>query len=375
MPGIISENGDSTINGGFNIQENLKACQDDFDLDGGHVPFPIAIVGMGMRLPGGVHDGQRFWDFLLNKEDGLCDIPSDRYNVEAFYGEGKPGTVRTKRGYFLREDVGLMDNSFFSISKVEASKLDPQQRLLLEVVWECMENGGQINWRGKNIGCFVGAFGEDWLELLSKDVQNNDRYRVMSAEDFAIANRISYEYDLGGPSITYRTGCSSSMVALHEACQALYSGECSSALVAGTNVILTPTMTMSMSENMVLSPSGTCKTFDADADGYGRGEAANAIYIKPLALALKDGDPIRSVIRASAVNCDGRTPSITTPGSIAQEKLIRRTYRRAQIENTQETAFFECHGTATVVGDTSETTVVSNVFGKDGIYIGAVGSY
>lgn len=183
---------------------------------------------------------------------------------------------------------------------------------------------------------------------------------------------VSPIYDLGGPSITFRTGCSSSLVGLHEACQGLYSGECSSALVAGTNLIFAPTMTTAMSKNMVISESGICKTFDAAADGYGRGEAVNAIFIKPLDKALRDGDPVCAVIRSSAVNSDGKTPNITTPGSKAQERLIRRAYRKARIDKISQTAFFECHGTGTVVGDTSEASVLANIFGKEGIYIGAV---
>jgi acyl transferase domain-containing protein len=162
------------------------------------------------------------------------------------------------------------------------------------------------------------------------------------------------------------------MVGLHEACQALYSGECSSAIIAGSNLLLAPTMTISISENMVLSPSGLCRTFDAAADGYGRGEAINAVYIKPLADAIQQGDPIRAVIRSTAVNCDGKTPTITTPGSDAQERLIRRAYLKAGIENLSQTAFFECHGTGTIAGDTAETRVVARIFNEGGIYIGAV---
>ncbi|KAJ5380904.1 uncharacterized protein N7496_003332 [Penicillium cataractarum] len=335
------------------------------------VAFPIAIVGMAVRLPGGVNTTEKFWDMLINKRDGHCKVPKARYAADAFYNATRPGTVKTCHGYFLQEDIGYIDRSFFSMSKTEAAKLDPQQRLLLEVVWECMESGGQTNWRGQSIGCYVGVFGEDWLEMSSKDTQHMDRFHVVSAGDFALSNRVSYEYDLQGPSITYRTACSSSMVALHDACQALYSGECSSAVVAGSNLILTPTMTMSISDNMIVSPDGICKTFDASADGYGRGEAINAIYIKPLAEALRQGDPIRAVIRSTAVNCDGRTPSITTPGSEAQERLIRRAYQKAGIENLSQTGFFECHGTGTIAGDTAETSVVAKVF-TDGIHIGAV---
>ncbi|GAB1201010.1 hypothetical protein APSETT444_010394 [Aspergillus pseudonomiae] len=338
------------------------------------VPFPIAIVGMGMRLPGGVSSGTEFWNFLVNKRDGLCRVPETRYNVDAFYDEAREGAVRTKHGYFLEQDIVQLDIGFFEISKPEAEKLDPQQRLLLEVVWECMENAGQTNWQGTNIGCFVGVFGEDWLDLLSKDTQQHDRYRVMSAGDFALSNRVSYEYDLTGPSVTVRTGCSSSMVGLHEACQAIYTGECSSAIVAGTSLIMSPTMTTTMSENLVISSSGLCRTFDAAADGYGRGEAINAVFVKPLDDALANADPIRAIIRSTAVNCDGKTPSITTPDPKAQERLIRRAYKKAHIEGDDilKTAFFECHGTGTIAGDTAETTGVANIFGEKGIYIGAV---
>lgn len=148
--------------------------RDDSLPDVAPVPFPIAIVGMAMRLPGGVSNETEFWDFLINKRDGLCKVPEDRYNIDAFYDESKPGHVRTQHGYVLQNDIGQVDNAFFGISKTEAGKLDPQQRLLTEVIWECMENGGQTQWRGKKIGCYVGVFGEDWLDLMSKDVQNND---------------------------------------------------------------------------------------------------------------------------------------------------------------------------------------------------------
>ena len=172
--------------------------------------------------------------------------------------------------------------------------------------------------------------------------------------------------------MTLATGCSASMVGLHEACQAVLAGDCDSAVVAGTNLILTPTMTTTMSDNLVLSPTGICRTFDAGADGYGRGEGVNAVYVKRLADAVRDGDPIRAVIRATATNCDGRTPGITTPGSATQMQLIQKAYRRAQIEDITNTGFFECHGTGTVAGDTAETSVVAEIFRDTGVLIGSV---
>lgn len=162
-------------------------------------PFPIAVVGMAMRLPGGVNTADEFWDMLINKRDGCCEVPGTRYNIDAFYGDSKPGMTRTRRGYYLQEDISQMDTGFFGISKPEAARLDPQQRLLLEVIWECMENGGQVHWRGSNIGCYVGVFGEDWLEMANKDVLQVDKFYAISTGDFAISNRVSYEYDLQGP--------------------------------------------------------------------------------------------------------------------------------------------------------------------------------
>ena len=173
-------------------------------------------------------------------------------------------------------------------------------------------------------------------------------------------------------SMTIRTGCSSSLIGLHEACQAIYSGECDSAVVAGTNLIITPSMTIAMTEQGVLSPSGMCKTFDARADGYARGEAINAVYVKPLTDAVRDGDPIRAVIRSTATNCDGKTPGMAYPSSESHESMMRRAYQVAQLSDLSKTAFVECHGTGTAVGDPLETAAVANVFGRNGIFIGSV---
>lgn len=172
--------------------------------------------------------------------------------------------------------------------------------------------------------------------------------------------------------MTIRTGCSSSLIGLHEACQAIYSGECESAVVAGTNLIITPSMTISMTEQGVLSPTGSCKSFDARADGYARGEAINAIYIKKLDDALRDGDPIRAVIRATATNCDGKTPGIANPSAESHEAMIRRAYKVAGITDISKTGFVECHGTGTAIGDPLEVTAVGNVFGDKGVLIGSV---
>ena len=162
------------------------------------------------------------------------------------------------------------------------------------------------------------------------------------------------------------------MICLHLACQALYNGDCSSAIVGGTNMIMSPTMSIAMTEQGVISPSGSCKTFDASADGYARGEAINAIYIKKLSDAVRDGDPIRAVIRSTSTNCDGKTPGIACPSADSHESLIRRAYEIAQLDNFSETAFIECHGTGTAIGDPLEVQAVARVFGSSGVYIGSV---
>ncbi|KAF5855558.1 hypothetical protein ETB97_008996 [Aspergillus alliaceus] len=280
--------------------------------DNRNVP-PIAVVGMAARLPGGVNCPEELWNFLVEKKHGVCEIPNTRYAIDSFYSDDKPHTVKTRHGYFLREDPTCFDASFFSITAAEAGRMDPQQRQLLEVVWECLESAGETNWRGRNIGCYVGVYGEDWLDLASKDPQHTDRYHILGTGQFALSNRVSFEYDFQGP-----------------------------------------------------------RTFDEKADGYGRGEAINALYIKLLDDALRDNDPIRAIIRATSTNCDGRTPSITTPGSHSQEALIRRAYEKAGIKDITQTGFFECHGTGTVAGDKAELSVISKLFNGKGIVIGAV---
>jgi acyl transferase domain-containing protein len=161
---------------------------------------PIAVVGMAMRLPGKIRTSEDFWDLLANKKSGRVPVPENRYNSEGFYHpSGRPGSICTRHGHFLQEDVSHFDNDFFSIPPKEAGNMDPQQRMLLEVVWECMENAGQVGWQGTDMGCYVGTFGESWLDITSRDLQRPWDGQVNSTMDFALANRVSYEYDLKGP--------------------------------------------------------------------------------------------------------------------------------------------------------------------------------
>ncbi|KEY68502.1 hypothetical protein S7711_08355 [Stachybotrys chartarum IBT 7711] len=333
----------------------------------------IAIVGIGVKLPGNITTTDAYWNLLVNGKSAQSQVPSNRYEAAGFESKsGLPCTAKSLRGYFLDHDFEKMDAGFFSMSKPEVEKLDPQSRMLLEVIWECMESGGQKNWRGRKIGTYVGCFGEDWLDINAKDPQYTGPNRVLGYGDFAISNRAAYEYDLKGPSMTIRTACSSSLIALHEACQGLFNGECEGAIVAGTSFFISPTMTLALSEQGILSPTGSCKSFDAKADGYARGEAINCLYIKKLDDALRDGDPIRAVLRSTATNFDGKTLGITNPSSDSHESLMRRAYEVAGLDPAV-TGFVECHGTGTQVGDPTETTAVGRVFGsKKGLYITSV---
>ncbi|RAH68387.1 putative polyketide synthase [Aspergillus aculeatinus CBS 121060] len=329
----------------------------------------IAVVGMAMRLPGDVRTAESFWEFIMNKRDARGEVPRTRYDINGFYDPTRPHVSKTRHGYFLTEDPALFDAPFFSLTPKEASRMDPQQRLLFEVVWECLENAGETDWEGKDVGCFVGTFGEDWLGLASKDHQHTNRYHVLGTGAFALANHTSYYFDFCGPR---QTGCSSSLVAIHEACQALHTGSCNAAIVAGTSLILAPTTTTTMSDSMVLSASGTCRTFDADADGYGRGEGINVLYMKRLGDALRCKDRIRALIRSTSSNCDGRSGLITTPSPGSQERLIRSAYHRAGIADITSTGYFECHGTGTMAGDTAELSALCKVLEGKGAIVGAV---
>ncbi|KAI1388535.1 putative polyketide synthase [Hypoxylon trugodes] len=337
--------------------------------------MPIAICGMACRLPGGLSSPEELWDFVLAKKNARGRVPESRYNISAYYSATpKPGAISTEYGHFLDDsvDLGALDTSFFTLPRTEVERADPQQRLMLEVSRECFEDAGVTNWRGKTIGCYIGNFGEDWNEMFVKEPQQWGMHRIVGTGDFVISNRLSYEFDIKGPSMTIRTACSASLVALNEACLALARGDCEAALVGGINLILGPNMTMAMTEQGILSKDGCCKSFSADANGYARGEAATAIFVKPLADALRDGNPVRAIIRATSHNVDGKTPGISQPSTDAQEALIRRAYQLAGIKDYSQTAMVECHGTGTPIGDPIEAKAVARVFGEKGVYIGSI---
>ncbi|KAL8910611.1 MAG: hypothetical protein Q9171_004105 [Xanthocarpia ochracea] len=337
--------------------------------------IPIAICGMGLRLPGGSASPQEFWDFLINKGDARSRVPESRYNISAYHRTDKrPGAIASEYGYFLDESVklGAFDSSRFSLSRAELEYADPQQRRLLEVVREAFDDAGDVSYRGKAIGCYVGNMGEDWGEMMNRDPLSHGANRIDGYNDWMLGNRISYEFGLKGPSMTIRTACSSALIGLHDACAAMQRGICEGAIVAGSTLIMAPGTTQSMTEKGILGPDGSCKTFSADANGYARGEAITAVYVKPLDAAIRDGNPVRAVIRAAMSNSDGKTQGITQPNPDAHETMIRKAYEMAGITDFSKTAYFECHGTGTAVGDPIETGAVGNIFGDQGIHITSV---
>jgi acyl transferase domain-containing protein len=335
--------------------------------------IPIAICGMGMRLPGGIRNDAALYDFLVNKQDARGPTPNDRYNVDAYYSpHAKHGTIITKHGYFLEDiDFSKFDASMFSMTPAEVEQVDPTQRMVLEVVREALESSGETEWRGKNIGSYVGVFTEDWQDLHGKDTSDYGPYQIIGKMDFAISNRIAYEYDLKGPSMTIKTACSSAGLCLHQALQAIRQGEISAAIVSGANLIMAPGMTIGMSVQLTLSPDGTSKSFDASANGYARGEGVTALYVKRLDEAIRDGNPVRAIIRSSASNADGKTAGIAMPNPEAHEAVIRQAYAAAGL-NFSQTAMVEAHGTGTPVGDPLEVEAIAKCFGEEGVYLGAV---
>ncbi|KAF2016801.1 ketoacyl-synt-domain-containing protein, partial [Aaosphaeria arxii CBS 175.79] len=333
---------------------------------------PIAICGVALRLPGNVNSAEKLWEALRDGRDMRGPVPKSRYNHEGFGDAlGEKGAIKSQHGYFLEEDPGCFDTSMLSLTEEEAQRTDPQQRLLLEIAYECFENSGLTRYRGSTTGTYIGTFGEDWLYSQAKEDQHSGGYILGGQADLMLANRVSYEYDLHGPSMVIKTGCSATLVALHEACRALQLGDCSGALVAGSNLILGPTLTAAMASEGILSPEGSCKSFSAEADGFARGEAVVAVYITTLDRAVQENLPIRAVIANTGVNSNGKSASILQPNMNAQAELIRRVYADIDL-NPDRTAYVECHGTGTPTGDPIEVTAVGEVFGTQGVMIGSL---
>ncbi|MGV0731662.1 SDR family NAD(P)-dependent oxidoreductase [Mycolicibacter sinensis] len=326
---------------------------------------PIAIVGIGCRFPGA--DGpEAFWRLLSGGVDATGEVPADRWDVDAFYNPDPsvPGTAVTRRGGFL-DQVDQFDFQFFGISPRESAQMDPQQRLLLEVAWEALEDAGQVpdTLAGSRTGVFVGISTNDYGFLRLGQPQLVDAYTGTGNALSIAANRLSYTFDFHGPSLSVDTACSSSLVAVDLACRSLRDGECSMALAAGVNVILSPALAINFSKARVMAPDGRCKTFDADADGYVRGEGAGVVVLKPLRKALEDNDPVYAVIRGSATNSDGRTNGLIAPSGRAQERVVLEAFRRAGLP-AGAVQYIEAHGTGTAIGDAIEANALGTVLAE-----------
>jgi acyl transferase domain-containing protein/acyl-CoA synthetase (AMP-forming)/AMP-acid ligase II len=316
---------------------------------------PIAIIGMSCRWPG-AEGLAAFWDLLCAGLDAVTEVPPERWPVDDHYDAKPqaPGKMNTRRGGFLR-DIDLFDENFFHISPREAAFMDPQQRLLLELAHEALEDAGipLSALKASPTSVFVGICNNDYATLLPPASSGLDP-RWVTGNAFSIAaNRISYFFDLKGPSMAVDTACSSSLVAVHLACQSLRSGEATLALAGGVNLILRPDVSLGFSAAMGTSPDGRCKAFSAAADGMVRSEGAAWVVLKPLAQAHMDGDRIYAVIPGSAVNHDGLSNGLTAPSQAAQEQVIRQACRNAG-RSPAQIQYVEAHGTGTLLGDPIE---------------------
>ncbi|TBR57189.1 hypothetical protein B4U84_26495 [Westiellopsis prolifica IICB1] len=329
---------------------------------------PIAIVGIGCRFPGGGDNPDSFWELLRNGADTITEVPANRWDINAYYDSdpNAPQKMYTRYGSFL-EQVDKFDPQFFGIAPREAVFMDPQQRLLLEVTWEALENAQlpPVQLLGSKTGVFVGVMNQDYFLLSTSTSQAIDMYTGTGNSVSFAAGRLSYIFGFEGPSLAVDTACSSSLLTVHLACQSLRTRECNLAVAGGANLILSPIPTILECRAQMLSPDGHCKTFDAAADGFVRGEGCGIIVLKRLSDALADKDNILALIRGSAVNQDGRSSGMTVPRGPAQEKLIRQALTNAGINEPAQVSYIEAHGTGTSLGDPIEVKALGSVFGKN----------
>jgi phthiocerol/phenolphthiocerol synthesis type-I polyketide synthase B len=332
----------------------------------GAIDEPIAVIGMGCRFPGDISGPEALWQFLSEGRSAVQEVPADRW---APFEDGSPETAgaiagTTRWGSFL-SDIDAFDAEFFEISTREAVKMDPQQRLLLEVAWEALENAGipANSLRHTQTGVYVGASITEYGCHASADLVGVDAWSNAGGALSIIANRLSYFLDLRGPSMTVDTACSSSLVALHLACQSLRMQDCGVAIAAGVNLLMSPAVFRGFDQSGALSPTGACHSFDADADGFVRGEGCGAVVLKRLSDALRDGDPVLAVVRGSAVNQDGRSNGLLAPNPAAQMAVLRTAYANAGL-SAHEVDYVETHGTGTLLGDPIEARALGTVLGR-----------
>ena len=347
------------------LAAELRARLDDTEAAIARRNDPIAIVGIGCRFPGG-ENPEAFWRALRDGRDMVREVPPERWDAERLHDPDPdaPGKAGTRWGSFL-DGVDLFDARFFGIAPREALSIDPQQRLLLEVAWEALEDAGIAADRlhGEAGGVFVGLCNHDYHDImLEHPLEQIDGYRASGVAGSMAAGRIAYLLGLHGPALTVDTACSSSLVALHLACESLRSGEARLALAGGANLILGVDTTVGLTKAHMLSPGGRCRTFDAAADGIVRGEGCGVVVLERLNDARANGHRVLAVIRATALNQDGRSSGITAPNGPAQEALMRAALARAGID-PRDVDYIEAHGTGTRLGDPIEVRALGEVYG------------
>ncbi len=326
---------------------------------------PIAIIGLGCRFPGGARDPQAFWELLRDGVDAIGEVPASRWPVDSYFDvdPDQPGKMNSRYGGFV-PGADQFDAAFFGIAPREAASMDPQQRLLLEVSWEALEDAGQApnQLAGSDTGVFIGICTNDYAGMM-RDVRRIDAYRSSGNATSIASGRVSYVLGLQGPSVAVDTACSSSLVAVHLACQSLRDGECRMALAGGVNRILTPEVTIAFSKARMLAPDGRCKTFDASANGFVRGEGCGMVILKRLSDAVADADQVLAVIRGTAVNQDGRSNGLTAPNGQAQAAVIAKALKSGRVEPAS-VQYVEAHGTGTALGDPIEVQALGTALGK-----------
>ncbi len=328
-------------------------------------PEPIAIVGLGCRLAGGLTTVAQFWQFLLEGGSAVREVPAERWEP---YLRRDPRNAAilaetTTLGTFI-DDLAGFDAEFFGVSPREAELMDPQQRLALEVSWEALEHAGvpPRSLAGSDTAVLMGVNSDDYGKLLMEDLQGIEAWTGIGTSLCGIANRVSHLLDLRGPSVALDAACAASLVAVHQACQLLRAGETSLALAGGVSALIGPGLTRVLDQAGATAPDGRCKTFDAAADGYGRGEGAAVVVLKRLVDAVADGDRVLAVVRGGAVAQDGRTVGIMSPNGAAQADLFRLTCRSANVDPAS-VDFIEAHGTGTPTGDPVEVAALAEVYG------------